>query len=122
MLVEGPRFRLWFAPDISPNEFNEAAGAICRVLVAGPPEKPGHRRAVAVRQCLALYNGAQSARAKILERKLKNYLSSGWLRERDMESLPHPRSPEKVLLHRLARVNDGKALCWRQFLRIAGPM
>jgi hypothetical protein len=78
MKVEGPKFRLWFAPDISAEEFNEAASAICRVIVAGPPEKPGHRRAVAVRQVLAQYSGARSNRAKELERRYRSYLASGW--------------------------------------------
>ena len=96
MKVEGPKFRLWFDPGISAEEFNEAAGEICRVLVAGPPEPPGHRRRVAVRQCLALYSGARSNRARQLAGAYRSYLAGAWPRERDLESLPHPRTTEKV--------------------------
>src|SRR5580692_8767591 len=99
----------------------EVNSAICRILV-DPPQSPKHRRAVAVRQCLALYNGARSNRARQLESRFRLYLSGAWLRERDTESLAHPRSTEKVLLHRLARCNDGQPLCWRQLLRIAEPL
>jgi hypothetical protein len=36
--------------------------------------------------------------------------------------LPHPRTTERVLLHRLARLNAGRSLCWRQIIRIAGAV
>jgi hypothetical protein len=42
--VEGPKFRLWFAPNLSPEEFLEAASAICRILI-DPPQSPKRRRA-----------------------------------------------------------------------------
>ena len=119
MKIEGPKFRFWTAPDMSEAEWLEMGSALCRILVAGPPEPPGHRRAVAVRQALAQYQGAPTCRAKELERKYKAYLAAGWLRERDMESLPHPRSAERVILHRIARLNDGAALCWRTIYDIA---
>jgi hypothetical protein len=121
MRVEGPKFRLWFAPNLSPEEFNEAASAICRILI-DPPQSPRHRRAVAVRQALAIYRGATSRRAKQLADRYRSYLASGWLRERGMEMLPEPRSTERVLLHRLARLNAGRSLCWRQIIRIAGAV
>jgi hypothetical protein len=119
MKVEGPKFRLWFAPDISPDEFNEAASAICRILI-DPPQSPEHRRAVAVRTALAQYEGSLSGRAKILERQLKTYLAgAAWKREKALEKLPEPRSTERVLLHRLARLNEGRSLCRRRIFDIA---
>jgi hypothetical protein len=71
---------------------------------------------------LNLYEGSVSRRAKELERRYRDYLASGWRRERDLEELPAPRSIERLLLRRLARVNDGRALCWRHIIRIAGAV
>ena len=64
MKIEGPKFRFWTAPDMSEAEWLKMGSALCRILVAGPPEPPGHRRAVAVRQALAQYQGAPTCRAK----------------------------------------------------------
>jgi hypothetical protein len=121
MKIEEPLFRLWIKPGLSAEEYQQAAGAICRHLV-DPPQSPRHRRAVAVRQALNLYEGPVSRRAKELERRYRDYLASGWRRERDLEELPAPRSIERLLLRRLARVNDGRALCWRHIIRIAGAV
>jgi len=118
MLIEGPKFRLWLAPDLSREQWNEAAEAICRILV-DPPQSACQRRAEAVRKALSIYQGAPSARAKELERQYRSYLARGWLRERDFEKLPAPHSTERDLLHRLARCNAGASLSWRQLLRIA---
>jgi hypothetical protein len=77
------------------------------------------RRRVAVRTAMSLYEGSPSRRAKILERQYRAYLASAWRLERDLESLPHPRSTERVLLHRLARLNEGASLCWRRIFDVA---
>jgi hypothetical protein len=61
--VEGPKFRLWLAPDISVEERAEAAHALFRILI-DPPRPLAERRRVAVRQALAQYQGARSTRAK----------------------------------------------------------
>jgi hypothetical protein len=118
MKVEEPLFRLWIKPGLSAEERGEAAHAICRILV-DPPQPPRHRRAVAVRQALNLYQGALSHRAKELEREYRRYLASGWPGERDLESLPHPRTTERFCLHRLARLNEGASLGWRRIFDIA---
>jgi hypothetical protein len=115
--IEGPRFSVWLAPDISDEEFAEAAHVFCKIAISGRPQSPRHRRAVAVRTALNLYEGTVSRRAKELERRYRSYLASGWLRERDLETLPDPRSTERVLLHRLARL--GAPSCWRQLFDIA---
>ena len=86
MKMQGPKFRLWFAPNLSPAEFNEAASAICKILV-DPPRPLAERRRVAVRQAMAQYQGARSTRAKRLAARYQSYLASGWPRERGMESL-----------------------------------
>jgi hypothetical protein len=111
-----------FAPDISEAEWAEMSHAVCKIIVCGRPQSPQHRRAVAVRTALNLYGGPLSLRATELERKYLTYLGGGWLRERDIEALPEPRSVERVCLHRLARLNEGRSLRWRQLLRIAGPL
>jgi hypothetical protein len=77
------------------------------------------RRAVAVRQAMNLYQGPPSRRAKELADRYRSYLASGWLRERDLESLPHPRTTERFCLHRLARRNEGGSLSWRTIYYIA---
>jgi hypothetical protein len=118
MKIEGPRFRLWLAPNISAEERGEAAHAICRILV-DPPRPMAARRRVAVRQALNLYPGSRSRRAQELERQYRAYLAGAWLRERDMETLPEPHSAQRVLLHRLARLNGGASLCWRRIFDIA---
>jgi hypothetical protein len=121
MKVDEPLFRLWIKPGISVEERAEVAHAICRFLV-DPPRPVAERRRVAVRQALNLYSGARSSRAKELERKLKAYLAGGWRLERDLGTLPEPRSVERVCLHRLARLNNGRSLGRRQLDRIAGPL
>ena len=63
MKVEGPKFRLWFDPGISDAEFDEMASALCKIIVCGKPQSPKHRRAVAIRQAMAQYQGARSTRA-----------------------------------------------------------
>jgi hypothetical protein len=119
MKVSGPKFRLWFDPGISAEEFNEAAGEICRVLVTGPPEPPGHRRRVAVRQLLHLYPGSARRRAQEASHRYAIYLSSNWRFERDLEELPDGTTTQHRLLHRLGRINSGKPLCLRRLFDIA---
>jgi hypothetical protein len=114
-----PLFRLWIKPGLSAEEWAEAAHAIARILV-DPPRPMAERRRVAVRQCLAQYQGARSNRAKMLEHRLKSYLTSGWRLEHDMETLPEfLRTPERTCLHRLAKLNKGASLSWRQIYDIA---
>jgi hypothetical protein len=119
MKIEGPRFRIWLAPDISAEERAEAAHALFRHLI-DPPRPPAELRRVAIRTAMAQYQGAPYNRATQLADRYRSYLASGWLRERDLEKLPEPRSVERVLLHRLARLNEGASLRWRQILRIVG--
>jgi hypothetical protein len=95
------------------------AHEICKIILCGRPQSPQHRRAVAVRQAMNLYQGAPSRRAKQLADRYRSYLAGAWLRERNLVELPEPRSVEKVCLHRLARLNDGRSLGWRQLFDIA---
>lgn len=120
MKIDGPRFRLWIDPRITVEERAEAAHALFRILV-DPPRPQAELRAVAIRAALNLYGGSPSARAKLLAKNYATYLSNGWPRERDLESLPDPREPTRVLLHRIARCNDGASLSWRRLFDIASP-
>jgi hypothetical protein len=121
MKIEGSKFSFWLAPGASAEERGEAAHAICRYLI-DPPRPQAERRAVAVKQILNLYPGAPSRRAKQLADRYRSYLASGWPREHDLETLPEPRSTERVLLHRLARCSAGRPLGWRQIIRVVGPL
>jgi hypothetical protein len=40
MMVEGPKFRLWFDPGIDDEEWGEAAHAICKIILLGRPQSP----------------------------------------------------------------------------------
>jgi hypothetical protein len=119
--IEGPKFSFSLASNASVEERAEAAHVICRILV-DPPRPHDELRRVAIRTALAQYQGAPSARAKQLARNYATYLSNGWLRECGLETLPDPRSTGRTLLHRLARLNEGASLGWRQILRVAGPL
>jgi hypothetical protein len=116
--IEGCRWRFWLAPGASVEERAQAAHAICRFLIDAPRSQAELRRA-AVRTALAQYQGALRRRAMTLEREYRRYLACGWPHEQDMESLPEPRSTERVLLHRLARCNGGRSLCWRRIFEIS---
>jgi hypothetical protein len=118
MKIEGPRFSVWLAPDITVEERAEAAHALFRHLI-DPPRSNAELRRITIRTAMAQYSGARSNRAKRLENDYRNYLASVWLRERDLETLPDPRSASRVFLHRLARLNRGRSLGWRQLFDIA---
>ena len=119
--VEGPLFHLRIKPGLSAEQRGEIAHEICRFLV-DPPRLQDELRRVVVRTAMAQYEGSRTARAKELADRYKSYLASGWLRERGLETLPEPRSVERVCLHRLARLNNGRSLGRRQLDRIAGPL
>jgi hypothetical protein len=119
--LETPSFKVWIDPDLPPEKRSESISAILRYCL-DPPRPQAERRRVAIRQALAQYSGARYNRAKQLESRYRAYLAGAWLRERNLVDLPDPRSSEKVCLHRLARCNAGRSLCWRQLLRIAGPL
>jgi hypothetical protein len=59
--VEEPFFTLKIRAGLTREQWNEVASEICRILI-DPPQSPRHRRAVAVRQAMNLYQGAPRAR------------------------------------------------------------
>jgi hypothetical protein len=71
---------------------------------------------------LALYQGSKTARARELSRLYNKYLSGAWRREQSLDVLPETCSIERKLWHRLAKLNAGASLGWRQIIRIAGPL
>lgn len=122
MKIEEPLFRLWIRPGLSAEEYAEVAHAISRHLI-DPPRPQDERRDVAIRQALGPLgpyrcHAAISRRARELEQRYGEYLGNAWKRERNLADLPEPSSTERRLLHRIGKLNDGKALCARQFLRI----
>jgi hypothetical protein len=121
MKIEGHRYRLWIDPRASTEQRAEAAHQLFRHLI-DPPRSVADRRRVAIRTAMAQYEGTRAARAAQLERQLKSYLASGWLRDRDLEELRRPCSTERLLLHRIGRLNAGRSLGRRQLDRIAGPL
>jgi hypothetical protein len=124
--LETPWFKVWIDPDLPPDKRSESVSAIIRYCI-DPPRPQAERRRVAIRQALGPLgpyrcHAAISQRAGELARRYGEYLGNGWKRERILASLPEPCSLERRLLHRIARVNEGRPLHWRQFLRIAGPL
>jgi hypothetical protein len=119
--IEGPRFRFWCDPRASIDERAAAAHAICRFLI-DPPRPVAELRRVAVRTALAQYSGSRYACAEQLAARYQTYLAGAWKREKALEGLPEPRSAERCFLHRIATLNAGRPLRWRQLLRIAGPL
>jgi hypothetical protein len=89
--LETPSFRVWIDPDLPPEKRTESISAILRYCL-DPPRPQAERRRVAIRQAMAQYQGAPSRRAKELERQYRAYLATGWRCERDLETLPGPRS------------------------------
>jgi hypothetical protein len=80
---------------------------------------PKGQRDAAIREAAALLGGsAPSAKAKELAMELQRYLSTAWLRERDLSSPPADASPLRRELHRIARLMDGSGLGWRRLVEI----
>jgi hypothetical protein len=120
--LETPSFRVWIDPDLPPDKRSESISAILRYCL-DPPRPQAERRRIAVRQALGPLgpyrcHAAISRRAGELARRYGEYLGNGWKREQSLTSLPEPSSIERRLLHRIGRLNNGRALCARQFLRI----
>jgi hypothetical protein len=119
--IEEPFFTLKIRPGLLPEQWKLVASALIRIAI-DPPRSQAELRRVAVRTALAQYSGSRYARAKALEGEYRRYIAGPWRLERDLETLPDPRSAERVLLHRLARLNEGASLCWRHIIRIAGAV
>jgi hypothetical protein len=120
MKIEGSGFTLDIRPGLDPEQLANVARALCRIVI-DPPRSKKQLQRVAIRTALMnLCEGSDSGRAKQLADRYRSYLAGAWPREREMEALPEPRSTERLLLHRLARIHEGRSLCWRQFLRLAG--
>jgi hypothetical protein len=121
MLIEEPYFSLKIRPGLSPEQWNGVASALIRIAI-DPPRSQIELRRVAVRTALAQYAGSRYARAGKLAAQFQTYIAGPWKREKALEALPEPRSTERVLLHRLARLNEGRPLGKRQLDRIAGSV
>jgi excisionase family DNA binding protein len=121
MKIEGRRWHFSAVDDLTAEEKGDVVHEISLAMIS-PPRPLAERKRVAIRQALALFEGSRSGRARLLEGAWKSYISNGWKRESDMESLAYPRSIERALLHRITRLNGGRSLGWRQIDRIAGPL
>jgi hypothetical protein len=119
MKIEGRRWHFSAVDDLTVGERGAAVHEISLAMIS-PPRPLAERKRVAIRQALALFEGSRSGRARLLEGAWQSYISNGWKRESDMESLAYPRSTERALLHRITRLNGGRSLGWRQIDRIAG--
>jgi len=72
----------------------------------------------AVVAALAHFDGPLTTRAAALAFDLDRYLSTAWLRERDLERLPPATSSKRRALHRIARSRDGEGIKMRQIFNI----
>jgi hypothetical protein len=88
------------------------------------PERPttGCRldeRNAALRAAQHLFgDGAPYRAAKELHRDLRDYLARCWPRERHLDELPAGAAARRVALHRIARLNSGRDLCWHRIYDI----
>jgi hypothetical protein len=120
--IEDPFFTLKIRPGLTAEQWREVASGLIKIAV-DPPRSQAEQRRVAVRAALGPLgpyrrHAAISRRAAELARRYGEYLGNGWKRERNLADLPEPSSTERRLLHRIARLNNGRALCAKQFLRI----
>jgi hypothetical protein len=116
--IEGRRWHFEAVDDLTVAERGEAAHEVSLAMI-DPPRSRDELKRVAVRTALMnLCEGTVSHRAKQLEQKYRAYLRAGWKREKGLDQLPDPRSVERTLLHRLAKL--GCASSWSQLLRYAG--
>jgi hypothetical protein len=63
-------------------------------------------------------DGAPYRAAKELHRDLRDYLARCWPRERHLNELPAGAAERRVALHRIARLNGGRDLCWHRIYDI----
>jgi hypothetical protein len=107
--IEGSGFTVDIRSGLNPEQLADVAHALCKIAVDPYPPRPRDElRRVAIRAALHQFPGSPYRRARSLEDRYEAYLSSGWLRECDLESLPHPRTTARFCLHRLARLNEGR--------------
>jgi hypothetical protein len=94
---------------------------------AARPSGPGRTRGAgrlaqrnaAIRAALPLFgDGTPFRAAKDLQRDLRDYLARCWPRERQAETLPTGTGERRAALHRIARLNGGRDLCWRRIYDI----
>lgn len=93
-----------------------------RLAVVPPREQTRQERLnlrdAAIRDSHRLFPGPPTTAAKALAEALTRYLASAWLRERDIEHLASGASDQRRALHRIARLNEGRSLAWRQVVNI----
>jgi hypothetical protein len=120
MLIEGAFFTLKIRRDLSLEQWADVAHALCRIAIEPyAPRQQAELRRTAILALLARYQGSATARAKLLDHNYASYLANGWPREQALEALPEPRSPERMLLHRIAKLSGGASLGWRRTYDIA---
>jgi hypothetical protein len=81
------------------------------------PKDSLDERDEAIRDALALYTGKPSRRAKDLALDWSSYVANGWQRERDLIEVVGA-SEERRALHRLTKLNGGRARGWQQIYNI----
>ena len=63
-------------------------------------------------------DGAPYRAAKELHREPRDYLARCWPRERHLDELPVGVAERRMALHRIARLNSGRDLCWHRIYDI----
>jgi hypothetical protein len=101
-----------------------AETALVIAALVEPPHAARARRLAdrdeALRAAAAKQDGESDyARSIAMEAAMGAFLTGWtWRQHRDADTLPEGTSPLHVLLHRALRLNDGKALRWRQILNV----
>jgi len=87
---------------------------LARELAAASSAAQRADRNAAIRTAIAGYQGTATRRAKTLALDLRRYVDTAWPRESRFEEPPGEASDRRRLLHKIAKANGGKSLCWRR--------
>jgi hypothetical protein len=98
-----------------------ADAALLRQLIEStePRQTRVRRRDEAIRATVAEhFPGRPCQAAKALASAWAAYAASGWRSERNLAALPESAAPRHAALHAITRLNDGRAMAWRNIVTI----
>ncbi|MFZ0495476.1 MAG: hypothetical protein WBE80_09365 [Methylocella sp.] len=105
--------------DVAARLREQAAGLLALAAeIDGAAPTPKLSRRDVILAALELYSGSLSGRCKELSKRYSAYLAGGWRFDRN--HVEFSGSAAHRHLYRLAKANDGRALCWRRIFDIAG--
>ncbi len=120
--LSGPDFKFEMRAGLPLARRGEIQSIIFRAVLIDSQKTSFEKRDTAIRQAAACFPGSPSGRAKALARDYAAYLATAWLRNNTLERPPEPCSAKRFCLHRVARLTNGRLLCWRTILEALSPV